>query len=157
MAYWQGNYEKAYSLYQEAIELSERVGSQLINLWSRVWMAYTILRKGDLVQSRNVFEKCIKEMQQMSAVMAAVFGLEGIASLNVVEGKWEIATRLFSFADQKRLELNDRRPPLEESSIKRDLAIIHSKLDKIKFENIQSEGRAMTMEQAIAYALQELQ
>jgi len=40
------------------------------------------------------------------------------------------------------------------TTVERDLAVIQSKLDDAKFAKLADEGKVMTIEQAIEYALQ---
>jgi hypothetical protein len=51
-----------------------------------------------------------------------------------------------------RDQIGDHRPPIEQASVERDLAVIHSKLDYAEFEKLSIEGRAMTTEQEVAVA-----
>jgi len=53
-----------------------------------------------------------------------------------------------------RDQIGDHRPPLEQASVERDLAVIHSTLNEAAFEKLSREGRAMTTEQVIALALE---
>ena len=82
-----------------------------------------------------------------------VWAIEGIASLRVNRGQLERATRLFAWTDAMREKINKPRPPIEQNSIECDLAVINAKLDEAKFAKFSAEGRAMTVEQAIALAL----
>ena len=88
-------------------------------------------------------------------LIASVYAVEGLASLNVNQGQVERAARLFAWSDARRAEIGDHRPPVEQNSVERDLAVIHSKLDETEFANLSAEGRAMTVEQAIALAVEE--
>lgn len=54
-----------------------------------------------------------------------------------------------------REKMGDPRPPVEQAPVERDLAVIHSKIDESEFINFSAEGRTMTVEQAIALALEE--
>ena len=63
--------------------------------------------------------------------------------------------QLFAWADAMREKIGDHRPPVEQDSVERDLAVIHSQLDDAEFAKLSAEGRAMTTEQAIALALEE--
>jgi len=155
LAYWQGNYEQAYSLYEQTFELSERVGYKFISTWALIGMAYTVMRKGDLVKARRIFEESITKMRHAASLIGLVFGLEGLASLMVVEQKFESATGLFSFADKVRLELNDHRPPMEQADVDRDITVIVSKIGKATFSEAYDEGQKMTLDEAVAYALNE--
>jgi hypothetical protein len=44
--------------------------------------------------------------------------------------------------------------PMDRGEFERHIQIAREKLGNAKFEELESEGRAMTMEQAIAYALE---
>ena len=53
-----------------------------------------------------------------------------------------------------REKTSDVRPPLEQKSVAGDLEVIHAKLDNAEFAKFTEEGRAMTIEQAIALGLE---
>jgi len=53
-----------------------------------------------------------------------------------------------------REKIGDHRPPLEQTSIERDLAVVQSRLNEAELEKLSREGEAMTTEQAIALALE---
>jgi hypothetical protein len=72
----------------------------------------------------------------------------------VNQGQSERAVRLFAWANAMRDEIGDQRPPVEQNSVERDLAVIHSELSDTEFENFSRQGYTMTMEQAIALALE---
>jgi hypothetical protein len=78
-----------------------------------------------------------------------------LASLNVNQNQPERATQFFAWADTMREKIGDVRPPIEQASVDKDLAIIHSKIDDAEFTRLSAEGRTMTVEQAIALALEE--
>jgi predicted ATPase len=156
-AYWQGDYQRAIAYYQEATVLSEKNGNHFHNLWTQVHMAYAILRQGDIQQARKLFEDGIQRAQKADSMIALVFAVEGLASLNLQHGKAERAAQLFAWADAMRDKIGDHRPPVEQTSVERDLAVIHSKLSDTEFARLSVEGQAMTVEQAIALALDELQ
>ena len=53
-----------------------------------------------------------------------------------------------------REKIGDRRPPIEQASVENDLAVIHSNVDDDEFTRLSAEGRPMSVEQAIARALE---
>jgi hypothetical protein len=83
-----------------------------------------------------------------------VFALEGFASLMVRQEQFEHAVRLFAWTDAMRDKIGDQRPPVEQASVARDLAMIHAQLAAVTFEAEQATGRTMTLAQAVAYALE---
>jgi hypothetical protein len=68
----------------------------------------------------------------------------------VNQGQSERAVRLFAWADATRDEIGDQRPRVEQNSVERDLAVIHSELSDTEFKNFSRQGYTMTMEQEIA-------
>ena len=88
-------------------------------------------------------------------MIVLVYAIEGVASLNVHQGYRERATLLFAWTDAMREMIGDHRPPVEQASVEKDLAVIHTQLDDEEFTSLSAEGCTMTVEQAIALALEE--
>jgi predicted ATPase len=153
LAYWQNNYEQAIEYYQAAILMSEKYGDHFQYNWARVFLAYVVLRQGKLQQAREMFADNIRSFQKAGFMIALIFAVEGLASLNVDQGLCERALRLYVWADTMRDQIGDHRPPVEKASVERDLDIIHTQLDDSAVEIAYKTGRSMTLEQAIELAL----
>jgi tetratricopeptide (TPR) repeat protein len=152
--YWQGNYQQAYIHFKESIALNEKVGVSWF-LWGQVGLAYTFLRQGNITQAKESFEFSIRQFQKADYIVGLVYAIEGVASLCNTQGQPERAAWLFAWADAMRDQMGDHRPPIEQASVEKDLAVIHSKIDDIAFTRLSVEGRTMTTEQAIVLALEE--
>jgi len=155
LAFWQANYKQARIFIEESAVLHEETGSSLSVSWSRANLAYIILRQGEIIQSHSMFKNVLGHFQEINNRIGIVFVIEGLASLHVQQRQSERATRLFAWADAMRDTLGDHRPPVEQGSVDKDLAVIHSELDDNEFEKLSAKGRTMTEEQAIALALEE--
>jgi predicted ATPase/class 3 adenylate cyclase len=154
-AYWLGNYPQAIAYHEEAIKLNEKIGDHYQNLWAKVNMAHAVLRQGDIQKARALFADNIQSTQKANLTIALVYTVEGLASLSVNQSQPEHAAQLFAWADAMRDTIGDHRPPVEQTSIERDLAVIHSKLNDEEYSKFYTEGSTMTTEQAIALALEE--
>jgi len=84
-----------------------------------------------------------------------VYAVEGLASLNVNQEQAERAARLYAWTDGIREKIGDHRPPIEQASVERDLEVIHSKLNASDFARLSTEGQNMTVDEAVALALEE--
>jgi predicted ATPase/class 3 adenylate cyclase len=155
LAYWQGDYQKAKAHYDAGLLLGEKIGYYYQNLWAQIYMAYTILRQGDINKARQMFEDGIREMQKVDLVIGVVFGIEGLASLYVNQGKFQRAARLFAWSHLMREKIGDPRPPVEQASVERDLEIIHSQLGDTAFVNLTTGAKGMTVDEAVAIALEQ--
>ena len=69
-----------------------------------------------------------------------------------IEGSTKLSQQ---YPNAMREKMGDHRPPVEQDSVERDLAVIHSKLDDAEFTRLSADGRTMTVEQAIALPLEE--
>jgi len=154
LSFWRGDYEQARIFLEEGIALSQQTGSSLGESWSRVRLAYVVLRQGDILKAKDIFSFSIQQFHKANNMIGIVYTIEGLASLNVNRGQPERATQLFAWADAMRDQVGDHRPPVEQASVKKDLAVIHSKMDDIEFRHLSAEGCTMTVEQAIALALE---
>jgi predicted ATPase/class 3 adenylate cyclase len=151
LAYWKGEYQQARSYFEQALKLDEKTGGAWV-YWERVLMAYPILRQGDIAQAKEMFQAGIQQFQNDVTVLN--YTIQGLASLYVSQKQFERAARLFAWADASRERIGDRRPPVEQKSVDRDLATISANLKQAEFIRFSTEGRAMTVEQAIALALE---
>ena len=155
LSYWQGDYGRAIVQFKETIPLSEKAGNYFQSLWAHIRIPYVLLRQGDFHQAYALFADNIQSTQKANLTIALVYTVEGLASLYVNQSQPERAARLFAWADAMREKIGDQRPPVEQASVEKDLAVIHSRMDDAEFARITTEGRTMSMEQAIALALEE--
>ncbi len=120
-------------------------------------MAYPVLRQGDVQQARALFEENIQRTLKAGMVIGLVYTMEGLASLFTYQEEPERALQLFAWADAMRETIGDRRPPVEQVSVERDLAVLRSQLDGLTFERLKEEGGELTQEKAIVIALSSTQ
>ena len=153
IAYEQSDYQQACNCFEQAITLYEKVGVRWSD-WARASLAYAYLRLGDRVQARETFESSLWEAQKYNDRDIFLYAMEGLASLNVDQEQPERAAWLFAWSEAMREKLGYRRPSIEQNSIERDFAVIHSQVNDLELTKLLEEGREMTVEQAIALALE---
>jgi len=155
LAFWRGDYEQARVFLEESVALSEQTGSLLGESWSRINLAYAVLRQGDIIQAKERFGFSIQQFHKVNNMIGVVYTIEGLASLHVNQDRPEPAAQLFAWADATREQIGDHRPPVEQASVEKDLAVIRSKLNRDDYVKLSTEGSTMTIEQAITLALDE--
>jgi hypothetical protein len=82
------------------------------------------------------------------------YTLEVFAALIAVEGEPERAARLYGAAEALREVIGAPLPPNERPRYEREVAAARAQLDEERFRAAWAEGRAMSMEEAISYALE---
>jgi hypothetical protein len=116
-------------------------------------LLYTRLGKGE--NARLYYREALRPYLKSNTRAGVIFTLEGIASLSVSECQWEKAAKLIYWATKERQEKGEVRPPIEQASLDRDLAIIRDHLTGTEFARFAAEGNALTMDQSITLALEE--
>jgi tetratricopeptide (TPR) repeat protein len=148
LAMREGNYEEAKGYLEESISLAELNGRIIISHWLNTDLGYVTLRLGDYVRARELLIKAITGFNDIGVMGNAIYALEGLASLAVVQKQFTSAAQLFAWADTVHT-----RSSFFQVNVDRDLALTRARLDDVTFDAAQAAGRAMTMDEAIAFAL----
>ena len=154
IAFSRGDYEQARLNMQESIAISRIIGHRMLYLWGRARLGYIILRQGDMLEARAIFSETIQDFKTDHIEIGVVYTLEGLARLSVLAGNPDQATRLIGWADATRKKIGDSRPPIEQKDVDQDEAACRLALGEAAFSQAYEVGQAMTLEQAVAYALE---
>jgi predicted ATPase len=151
----EGDYIQARIYYEESLSLAKQTGVTLpLADWVPVKLGYSALWQGDAARARRLFEESLQRFTEVDSMIGVIYTLEGFASLAARQGRPAQSARLYGWVDAAREIVDSRRPPVEQADVDRDLAAIHAHLDEAAFAAARAAGRAMSMEQAIAYALE---
>ena len=151
----EGDLEQARLQLEEGLQICQESGRTDMANWALVHLGYVALRQGDQAQAYKLFVATPKYFVEAASKIGVAFVMEGLASLAVMQNKFDKAVQIFAWADAARDEMGDRRPPVEQADVDRDFAVIRSHLEEAAIVSAFTAGRAMTMEQAIAFALEE--
>ena len=149
----EGNHEEATSQLQKVIKFSDESGYRMVQLWARAYLGYVALSAGNLTEARQTFTETAQSFQEDQNTIGVVYMLEGMASIYVTVNKPEIAAQLIGWADGTRERITNERPYLEQADVDKIIAAVMAKIGSSEFEVAYDDGRGMTMEQAVKYAL----
>jgi len=157
LAMYEGNLEQARAYNDEVRAMSKNAGTTMTwqYLWSLADLGYIELMEDNIVQAKEMLTLAIQQFQKANNLIGVVYAIEGLVSLNVNQEHFEPAAQLFAWTDAMREKIGDQLPPVEQNSVERDLAVIHSRLNDEEFASLSANGHTMTLEQAIALALDE--
>jgi predicted ATPase/transcriptional regulator with XRE-family HTH domain/Tfp pilus assembly protein PilF len=151
----QGDYEQAQAYVAESVSLYRDMHPGMVGPCGPLAsLGYIALRQGNKAHAHTQFVEALECFSQVESVSGVAYTLEGLASLAVAQGQYERAVRLFTWADSVRRAIGDPRPPVEQADVDRDFTVIRSQLDEATIETARAKGRELTLEQAIAYALE---
>jgi len=149
----EGRYESATKLIEESLVLRREIGNKwalgvVLGVWA--WIA-VLQHDWDSAFSRLKESAAVRE--EIGDKGGLVWCLEKLGQ--VALGKEDIvkAVKIFSAAETIRAALDSTMEPFDQSEYERNIALLRKNLGEEEFKMAWEQGRAMTMEQAIAYAL----
>jgi non-specific serine/threonine protein kinase len=149
----EGDDVSAFSYYQEGAAMFREVGEKA---WLSVpvsYLGYVACRQGDYATARSFFDESFTIWREVQDPWSIGWGLEGLAGLAGAQGRQEQAARLFGAAEAL-LEISGvRLDACDRVDYDRNVAAVRARLGEAAFATAWTEGQAMTIEQAIEYAL----
>ena len=149
-----GDYERAEKFYEQNLEIFRELGSRFILAWPLLGLAWVSLRRGDYRKAKALFEESLKLSIEDSNKAVITLCIAGFASILGMTSKPEQATWLFGAVE---FLLKSIGRPADQKDFDYYVAAVRAQLDETAFTEAWAEGQAMTLEQAVDYALRELQ
>jgi tetratricopeptide (TPR) repeat protein len=150
----EGNYAEARAQLEENLHFYRQARLNIfldIPLWL---LGVTAIREGDYARAKEWYTECLLFDLQIGLTRRqlpeCLIGFAGIAN---AERHLERAARLLG-AGEAEAEPRGGLENIDQLEVKRLTAVLRGELGDARFEGLASQGRAMTREQAIAYALE---
>jgi tetratricopeptide (TPR) repeat protein len=155
MAVRQGDYAAARSLWEESLSIYREVGSRwgIANVLHS--LGYQACRQGDFALARSLYQESLGIQRELGDKREISSLLDGLAELNAIQEQEEEAARLWGAAERLREEIGSPLVPDERDGYDRNVAEARTKVSEEAFSAAWAQGRAMVMEQAVEYALQD--
>ena len=149
----QGHYDRAAALHTESLALGREVGDNWRCASSLASLGIVALRRGDHERAAALYEESLTLCKQIRDRWIVYDCLDGLAVVNCARGRYHQAARLLGAADTLRETLGFS--PLVVDQVARDerVASTRAGLGDAAFVTAWTDGRAMTLEQAIEQAL----
>jgi tetratricopeptide (TPR) repeat protein len=155
LAYFEGDYELAQKYYEHCLAWATQKGLAISITWAKVRLGYLFTRRGEGQRAKLFLQEALFSFQKAGAKIGFLITLEGLAILAAAQNKHDQAVQLFAWAEATRETYDHPLLPVEQAALERDLAGIRTKLSDSDFTGLWAKGQAMTVEEAIALALQE--
>jgi len=147
-------YDRAAQLHHESLELFQAFSDQHFGLpWAYHSLGETTLGMGRLAEAARWLAQGLALSQTLSDQASIAWCLAGLGSTAALGNQPERAARLWGAAERLRQAIGCRPAPAARATYERAVAAARAQLDEATFAAAWAEGQAMTLEQAIAYAL----
>ena len=155
-ARFQGDNDRAAQLYEETLTLSRKMDANNFVAYALYGKAEIARSRNDYVQARSLHQEALALRRRIGHTFGILYSLNALAELAVLQGQARQAVRLFSVIEALYKHWEPGQPPVERAKHDHAIAATRDQFDEATFNLLWAEGQMITMEQAIALALEEM-
>ena len=149
----EGDYSQAATLFTESLALMRELGDKVAMAHNSLNLGETAFYQGNYSQAEAFCTEGLTLAVETRSNSEIAGGFEGLAQLACATGHYAQAGRLFGMAEKLRETLGFRYDRNERTHHEQGVASTRAALGEVALAAAWADGRAMTLEQAIEYAL----
>lgn len=149
------DYALASSLQEESVAISRKTGDYWVLSLALRNLGFAAFRQGDYDRAVALFKESLAVLRQLGEKFFTTRSLEYLAAVLAMSGDHGRAARLFGAGEALREEIGAAVLPFYQVDYDHGVAVAQAQLGEEAFAAAWAQGRAMTPEQAIEYALEE--
>ncbi len=153
LALMQGELERAAELSEEGLAHYVKAGERYALFYPLFNLALARLWQGRLDEALERFASGVELAHELGYREQVIYFVEGLGAAHAAAGEHERAARLLGAAHAAAAEMGILLEPLERDMHDRAVAASTAALGEAGFAAAHAEGRALTHEAAVAYAL----
>jgi predicted ATPase/DNA-binding SARP family transcriptional activator/DNA-binding CsgD family transcriptional regulator len=148
-----GDYNRAQTLFEATLEMTRTTGNRKGRAISLNNLGLVALCRGDYARAARLSSESLRLSEEGMDHQVLTWSLDALAAASGQQGHVGRAARLWGAAEVLREASGFSQPPEDKRVLEPFLEAARSRLDEVTFQAAWEEGRAMTEEQAIEYAL----
>ncbi|HEY0069256.1 MAG TPA: tetratricopeptide repeat protein [Chloroflexia bacterium] len=151
----QGDYDSAWSLYQESLDVYRQLGERLRTGALLRSLGHVMVHKREYQHAADLYEESLALFQELRHRWGVVLSLAARGGLARLSGQPERTATLLGVVAAQRDAMHQVMAPADLAEFETNLAATRLALSDESFSAAWSQGQAMTLEQALAYAVKE--
>ncbi|MBI5879661.1 MAG: tetratricopeptide repeat protein [Chloroflexi bacterium] len=151
----EGDAEEAYALYEDYVKQLRIVGIKDGIAIPIRRLGQIALQRGDYAEAAALFQESLASNMEAQDQRGAAACLAAWAAMYAAQGRSLEAARLYGAVNTLLESWHTRMLPIDQDLYERSIAALRARFDAATFDAAESAGRALTLEQAIALALEE--
>ena len=155
VALYQGDLEQAAALLGPCLSAFEDLGERWYSALTRSDLGSLALAQGDDRRAAALYAESLAAFRELGDMWGSAWVLEELAEVAHAKGEAERAIRLYGAAASLREVTGSPLSSADRAKRERVLAAIRTETDAGTFATAWEQGRVMTLEDAIAYALKD--
>jgi predicted ATPase/class 3 adenylate cyclase len=154
-ALYQGDSASARSFFEECLAVARSMGDRFHIARSTAFLGAVALQQGEWKQAGVLYREALTRFQEAADKRAIAGSLSGLAVLSAAQKQPQRAARLFGAAEVLREGVGSHRSLTDYPGYEHTVTAIRAHLGEPSFAATWAEGRAMSLKEACAYALEE--
>jgi hypothetical protein len=149
----EGDYTRARGLLEESLELRRQLGNKWgvgVSLGTLGWVA---IHEGDWTRATARLGESLEVRQEIGDKGGSAWCLERLAEIALAQKQAAKAVRIFGAAAALRESIGSVIDPVDRSEYEDRLDSLRAELGDEEFTTAWEGGRALSLEQAVEYAL----
>jgi hypothetical protein len=143
------------TIFEESLAVGRELGITFHTAVALTGLGATVLLMGDPKRAARLFSESLLHQQRHGTSFSyTIECLKGAAGVAMERGHVGRAARLFGAAEALRATLGASQDATFQTMQDQIAAAIRAQLDETAFAAARAEGHAMSLEQAVAYALE---
>lgn len=156
LALLSSDYERAAVLSSESLGMERKRRDNRTTAIALTTLGFALCGMGELDQAVTPFNEALALQTTLTEKRIAQYTLIGIALVAFTKGQTARAVRLFGAADALREMIGTPLPPSQQPLYEALVKSMRAELDETTFDALWAEGRGLTLQQAIDFALKDL-
>jgi non-specific serine/threonine protein kinase len=153
VACYQQDYERAEKFLEESLPVLREVEDRIAIARGLHGLGLVALHQGDIELATNRFGEGLAVVKDIGARLEFAQFLEGLAAVACQQGHFRRSCVLLGFSEQLRSTISTPLFTAEQADNERCLSTVRANLEGEVFGSVWAEGQAMTIDEAVAYAL----
>jgi non-specific serine/threonine protein kinase len=149
----QGDFDAARASYQESLALKREVGDTYGSALTLGNLGYVALHQRDYDAATALFTEALSIGRPLMSKVGIAVHLAGFGGVAAARGEYERGARLLAAADNLLSLLGASLEPSDRDEYERSVAAVRSGLGATTFAAACAQGKAMTLDEAVDYAL----
>ncbi len=146
---------RGLALLEQGLSQSREWGAHGFTGVAQMLLSFVAYEDGDYAQARWRYREAVGVSQQAGVGTGVMYGLGGLGVVAASEGQFERAARLLGVAARISQDTGMGLVPLEQSHHDHAIDLTRAALGEQDFAALWAEGSEMSLEQAIAYAMED--
>jgi tetratricopeptide (TPR) repeat protein len=151
----QNESNEARSIFEESVAILREIGDKNLLAYSVRRLGLLAWREKDLARATVLCQESLSLNRELGDPRGVLACLAGFADIAVVQGKFARAAQLMAAVETHLAAMGMRLLPVDKMEYERNLALLRTKLDEKILNKFWDKGKAMSLDDAIAFALLE--